>query len=82
MQENVLGVHESEIRIDEDHRSTLTCDGGYLRDVPADIGDHSEFGAVSFIKLKQMGGDDTAPTYVPVEDRPSPKRSRDCWSLT
>uniref|UniRef100_A0A915E2I6 RH2 domain-containing protein n=1 Tax=Ditylenchus dipsaci TaxID=166011 RepID=A0A915E2I6_9BILA len=75
---SVAGVHESEVRVDEDFRSKLTCDGGYLKEVPIDIGDCDSFGAVYYVQLRKMDVTEDVPTYCAVEEhKPSPKRNRD-----
>jgi hypothetical protein len=77
---SVAGVHESEIRADEDFRSKLTCDAGYLKDPPIDIGDFETFGAVYYVQLRRLDSEEEdVPTYLAVEEKKSsPKRTRDC----
>ncbi|KAI1729398.1 JNKSAPK-associated protein-1 domain-containing protein [Ditylenchus destructor] len=75
---SVAGVLDSEIRPDEDFRSKLPCDSGYLKDVPSDIGDVESLGAVTYVELRKMEADDGVPTYCAAESKPpSPKRTRD-----
>lgn len=76
-----LGVRESEVRLDEDFRSKLTCDSGYLKDVPADAGDSDSLGAVTYVELRRVNDatNDDVPTFCAVDFKPpSPKRTRDC----
>lgn len=75
-----LGVHESEIRADEEFRSKLTCDGGYLSDVPADIGNLTSFGAVNYVEMKQLNSADgnEISTFGALNAKSSPIRNRDC----
>lgn len=76
---NFSGVHESEIRTDEEFRSKLTCDGGYLNDVPSDIGNLTSFGAVSYVEMKRLNSnEDDVPTFGALEAKASPTRNRDC----
>ncbi|KAI1721178.1 JNK-interacting protein leucine zipper II domain-containing protein [Ditylenchus destructor] len=75
---SVAGVLDSEIRPDEDFRSKLPSDSGYLKDVPSDIGDVESLGAVTYVELRKMETEDGIPTYCAAESKPpSPKRTRD-----
>lgn len=85
---SVPGVHQADVRADEDFRSKLTCNGGYLKETSTALkemmGDWEAFGAVSYVPLRRSDcnveeddGDDV-PTYCALDEKSSPKRSRDC----
>lgn len=71
-------MHESEIRLDEEFRSKLLCDGGYFKQILPDIGDASTFGSVNYVELRESECDDGIPTFCSVDEKQSPRRSRDC----
>lgn len=75
-----LGVHESEIRDDEEFRSQLTCDGGYLNGIPSDIGDLTSFGSVSYVEMKRIDSEEEneSLTFAGIDVKASSTRTRDC----
>lgn len=73
-----LGVHKSEIRLDEEFRSKLICDGGYLENIPNCIDNVETFGSVNYVELMEIECDDKIPTYSSIDEKQSIKRSRDC----
>ncbi|VDN45217.1 unnamed protein product [Gongylonema pulchrum] len=53
--------------------------GGYVKDLPPDMNDLEQFGAVQWVELRRLDSDeDTALTYCGPDQKPSPQRSRDC----
>uniref|UniRef100_A0A183EIY8 DPPIV_N domain-containing protein n=1 Tax=Gongylonema pulchrum TaxID=637853 RepID=A0A183EIY8_9BILA len=52
--------------------------GGYVKDLPPDMNDLEQFGAVQWVELRRLDSDeDTALTYCGPDQKPSPQRSRD-----
>ncbi|VDK53926.1 unnamed protein product [Anisakis simplex] len=75
---SVPGVRESDYPPDDSDWKSFVRGGGYVKDLPADITESEEFGAVQWIELRKLDSDeDPTPTYCGPGQKPSPTRSRD-----
>lgn len=75
---SVAGVRESDYPHDETPiAEKYNREGGYVKDLPVDAGEHEAFGAVSWIELRRSDIDDI-PTYCSIDEKSSPRRERNC----
>lgn len=75
---SVAGVRESDYPHDETPTSEkYTRQGGYVKDLPADAGEHEAFGAVQWVELRRSDIDEI-PTYCSIDEKSSPRRERNC----
>uniref|UniRef100_A0AC35FPW3 Uncharacterized protein n=1 Tax=Panagrolaimus sp. PS1159 TaxID=55785 RepID=A0AC35FPW3_9BILA len=73
---SVAGVRESDYPHDETPiAEKYNRQGGYVKDLPTDAGEHEAFGAVSWIELRRSDIDDI-PTYCSIDEKSSPRRER------
>uniref|UniRef100_A0A0N4ZNU3 JNK-interacting protein n=1 Tax=Parastrongyloides trichosuri TaxID=131310 RepID=A0A0N4ZNU3_PARTI len=75
----VPGVRESDYPNDDNAVSVseqFIKDGGYIKELPNDLVDCKEFGAVEWVPLRVSEVDDI-PTYCNVGEKASPRRIRD-----
>uniref|UniRef100_A0AAF5DB23 RH1 domain-containing protein n=1 Tax=Strongyloides stercoralis TaxID=6248 RepID=A0AAF5DB23_STRER len=75
----VPGVRESDYPGDDNTiliSEQFIKEGGYLKDLPGDLNDCKNFGAVEWIPLR-VSEVDNIPTYCNVDEKASPRRIRD-----
>uniref|UniRef100_A0A0N5BYZ7 JNK-interacting protein n=1 Tax=Strongyloides papillosus TaxID=174720 RepID=A0A0N5BYZ7_STREA len=75
----VPGVRESDYPSDDNTipiNEQFIKEGGYLKDLPGDLNDCSNFGAVEWIGLR-VSEVDNIPTYCNIDEKASPRRIRD-----
>ncbi|MFH4974082.1 hypothetical protein AB6A40_000791 [Gnathostoma spinigerum] len=75
---SIPGVLEAHQTFDDEEWKRFVRGGGGVRDVPPDLHDHDEFGAVTWVELRKLVSDeDPTPTYCGPNQVPSPTRARD-----
>uniref|UniRef100_A0A7E4W6I5 JNK-interacting protein n=1 Tax=Panagrellus redivivus TaxID=6233 RepID=A0A7E4W6I5_PANRE len=72
---SVAGVRESDYPAEDDNSKEYNREGGYVKDLPADVGEHETFGAVTWVELRRSDVNDI-PTYCSVDEKTSPRRER------
>uniref|UniRef100_A0A2K6WJE9 RH1 domain-containing protein n=1 Tax=Onchocerca volvulus TaxID=6282 RepID=A0A2K6WJE9_ONCVO len=75
---SVPGIQESDYPSEDTNWKRLCRGGGYMKDLPSDISEQEQFGAVQWVELRKLDSDeDTTLTYCGPDQKPSPQRSRD-----
>uniref|UniRef100_F1KSA5 JNK-interacting protein n=1 Tax=Ascaris suum TaxID=6253 RepID=F1KSA5_ASCSU len=75
---SIPGVRESDYPPDDNDWKSFVRGGGFVKDLPADVNEPEEFGAVQWVELRKLESDeDPTPTYCGPDQKPSPTRSRD-----
>uniref|UniRef100_A0A915B9R8 JNK-interacting protein n=1 Tax=Parascaris univalens TaxID=6257 RepID=A0A915B9R8_PARUN len=76
---SIPGIRESDYPPDDNDWKSFVRGGGFVKDLPADVNEPEEFGAVQWVELRKLESDeDPTPTYCGPDQKPSPTRSRDC----
>ncbi|EJD75081.1 JNK-interacting protein, variant [Loa loa] len=75
---SVPGVQEFDYPLEDTNWKNFCRGGGYVKDLPSDINEQEQFGAVHWVELRKLDSDeDTTLTYCGPGQKPSPQRSRD-----
>ncbi|VDM45198.1 unnamed protein product [Toxocara canis] len=75
---SVPGVRESDYSPGDEDWKSFVRGGGFVKDLPADVTEPEQFGAVEWTELRKLESDeDSTPTYCGPHQKPSPTRSRD-----
>uniref|UniRef100_A0A0R3RY55 JNK-interacting protein 3 n=1 Tax=Elaeophora elaphi TaxID=1147741 RepID=A0A0R3RY55_9BILA len=75
---SVPGVQEMDYPSEDTNWKNFCRGGGYVKDLPSDINEQEQFGAVQWVELRKLDSDeDTTLTYCGPGQKPSPQRSRD-----
>uniref|UniRef100_A0A915BB52 JNK-interacting protein n=2 Tax=Parascaris univalens TaxID=6257 RepID=A0A915BB52_PARUN len=75
---SIPGIRESDYPPDDNDWKSFVRGGGFVKDLPADVNEPEEFGAVQWVELRKLESDeDPTPTYCGPDQKPSPTRSRD-----
>ncbi|KAL4002206.1 JNK_SAPK-associated protein-1 family protein [Acanthocheilonema viteae] len=75
---SVPGVQELDYPSEDANWKNFCRGGGYVKDLPSDINEQEQFGAVQWVELRKLDSDEDATlTYCGPGQKPSPQRSRD-----
>ncbi|VDK78788.1 unnamed protein product [Litomosoides sigmodontis] len=75
---SVPGVQELDYPLEDENWKNFCRGGGYVKDLPSDINEQEQFGAVQWVELRKLDSDEnTTLTYCGPDQKPSPQRLRD-----
>ncbi|VDN05960.1 unnamed protein product [Thelazia callipaeda] len=75
---SVPGVRESDYPSEDYNWKSFCRGGGYVKDLPSDINDQDQFGAIQWVELRKLDSDeDHVATFCGPDQKPSPQRFRD-----
>uniref|UniRef100_A0AC34PW64 Uncharacterized protein n=1 Tax=Panagrolaimus sp. JU765 TaxID=591449 RepID=A0AC34PW64_9BILA len=72
---SVAGVRESDYPAEDKDGKEYLRNGGYVKNLPPDVGDHEAFGEITWVDLRRSDVDDI-PTYCSINEKSSPRRER------
>lgn len=75
--EHLRNLHSGAQQSDLPNTGEVQRNGGNISNTPIDIGDFESFGAVFWVAMRRSDYDNV-PTYCSVDEKASPRRTRDC----